>query len=269
MKDRPTTTYEAQIQAIKKLREICTGWAGIETPRKSQVHELTSQRRRSTRVQKLQQPQNAQHPPTVPEHNNPPKPTPQMHIQDQVPALSPRVNLKKETNQEPVGCRTRFQYQTSEQPIARRTQSQLKQALTVTLSQAAHRKFPQKILPLWCTPDMSPDHMAMPALDTDTVITMEYHQLRRHPKYKQIWETSYCNELGHICPGIGTGDNGPKKQRVAGTETFKFISFEDIPQDFSNEVCHTKVVCEVLPHKEDPDITRITIGGNHIIYPGV
>ena len=26
--------------------------------------------------------------------------------------------------------------------------------------------------------------------------------------------------------------------------------------------------CEVLPHKEDPDRTRITIGGNLIIYPG-
>ena len=34
------------------------------------------------------------------------------------------------------------------------------------------------------------------------------------------------------------------------------------------EVCHTKVVCEVLTQKEDPDRTRITIGGNHNIYPG-
>ena len=28
------------------------------------------------------------------------------------------------------------------------------------------------------------------------------------------------------------------------------------------------MVFEVRPHKEDPDRTRITIGGNHIIYPG-
>ena len=59
-KDRPTATYEAQIKAITKLRDICTGWARIYTPRKSQVHELTSQRRRSPRVGKIQQPQKAQ-----------------------------------------------------------------------------------------------------------------------------------------------------------------------------------------------------------------
>ena len=28
------------------------------------------------------------------------------------------------------------------------------------------------------------------------------------------------------------------------------------------------MVCEVWPQKEDSDRTRITIGGNHIIYPG-
>ena len=55
---------------------------------------------------------------------------------------------------------------------------------------------------------------------------------------------------------------------MAGTETFKVIKYKDIPQDRRKEVCHTKVVCEVLPHKEDPDRTRITIGGNRIIYPG-
>ena len=66
IKDSPTVTYEAQIQAITKVRDICTGWAEIDTPRKSQVHELTSQRRLSTRVEKLQQPQKAQQPPRVP-----------------------------------------------------------------------------------------------------------------------------------------------------------------------------------------------------------
>ena len=31
---------------------------------------------------------------------------------------------------------------------------------------------------------------------------------------------------------------------------------------------YTKVVCEVCPQKDDPNRTRITIGGNRIIYPG-
>ena len=35
IQDKSTDTYEAQIQAITKLRDICTGWSGIDTPQKS------------------------------------------------------------------------------------------------------------------------------------------------------------------------------------------------------------------------------------------
>ena len=48
IKDRPTATYEEKIKAITKLRDICTGWAGIDAishptppthpPRKSQAY---------------------------------------------------------------------------------------------------------------------------------------------------------------------------------------------------------------------------------------
>ena len=107
----------------------------------------------------------------------------------------------------------------------------------------------------------------MPVLDPDTGDTMEYRQLRRYPKYIYIWKTSYFNELGRLFQGIVRGDKGPKKQRVAGTETFQFIGYEDIPRYFCMEVCHTKVVCEVCPPKEDPDRKSIMIGGNRIIYP--
>ena len=50
IQDRHIATYEAQIQAITKLRDICTGWAGIDTPSKSRVKEHTIPRRRSPRV---------------------------------------------------------------------------------------------------------------------------------------------------------------------------------------------------------------------------
>ena len=33
---RPSATYEAQIQAITKFRDMCTGWAVIDIPTKSQ-----------------------------------------------------------------------------------------------------------------------------------------------------------------------------------------------------------------------------------------
>ena len=190
------------------------------------------------------------------------------HIRVQIQAPAPRVNPKKGTNQESVGRRTRLQCQTSDQPIAKRTQSKTNQTLTVTPAQAAHRKFPRDLLALWCTQETSLDHMALPVLNPDTGQTMEYRQLRRHPKYKQLWENSYCNELGRLCQSIRKGFQGLKNQRVAGTETFKVRKYQESPQDRRKEVCHTKVVCEVQPHKEDPDRTRIPIGGNHIIYPG-
>ena len=108
----------------------------------------------------------------------------------------------------------------------------------------------------------------MPVLDPDTGNTMEYRQLCRNTKYKELWDKSYCNKLSCLCQGIGKENNGPKKQRIAETETFKVIRYEDILQERRKEVFHTKVVCEVLPHKEYPDITIISIGGNHMMYPG-
>ena len=55
---------------------------------------------------------------------------------------------------------------------------------------------------------------------------------------------------------------------MAGTYTFFIIDFNDIPAHKKKQVCHTKVVCEVKPEKDDPDRTRITIRGNIICFPG-
>ena len=61
---------------------------------------------------------------------------------------------------------------------------------------------------------------------------------------------------------------GPKKQRVAGTETFQAVRYENIPRNRRSQITYSKVVCEVRPQKADPNCTRITIGGSRIIYPG-
>jgi hypothetical protein len=80
-------------------------------------------------------------------------------------------------------------------------------------------------------------------------------------------DTSYANEPGDLCQGIGFGPT-PNSQRVAGTDTFCLIDYNDIPLHKHKEICHTMVVCEVHPEKDDPDRTRITISGNRICYPG-
>jgi len=70
-----------------------------------------------------------------------------------------------------------------------------------------------------------------------------------------------------LCQGIGSGTT-PTAKQVTGTNTFFLIDYSDIPAHKRNEICHTTVVCEVRPEKDDPDRTRITIGGSRICYPG-
>ena len=127
IKDAPTATYDAQIKDITTLCDICTGWAGNDTlanpeppaqpPCKSHVHEPIGRYRCSQRAKQLQQPQRDQQPSRVPENNNPPGQNSRVHVQGQVPAPAPRVNPKKETNQEPVVRRTCSQSQTSDHLI--------------------------------------------------------------------------------------------------------------------------------------------------------
>ena len=60
---------------------------------------------------------------------------------------------------------------------------------------------------------------------------------------------------------------GTKNQKIKGTGTFKVIHFNNIPCDKQKDICHTIVVCEYRPDKDDPNRTRITIEGGHILVP--
>ena len=95
---------------------------------------------------------------------------------------------------------------------------------------------------------------------------MEYHQLRTHPNYSATWNTSYSNEMDHLCQGIGRNAEGTG-QHVKGTDTFFIVYYDDIPSKKCKDITYTSVVCEVRPKKDNPNCTRITIGGNHICYP--
>ena len=110
--------------------------------------------------------------------------------------------------------------------------------------------------------------MACGVFDPESGSTLEYRQLPQNPKFKDIWEASYSNELGCLCQGIEKGPNGPKQQQVAGTDTYRLIRLSDIPQDQWTEICFSRVVCDIRPQKEDQNRTRITIAGNHIVFPG-
>ncbi len=107
---------------------------------------------------------------------------------------------------------------------------------------------------------------ALSLLDPTAGEFLEHCQLCRDPRYKAMWDTSYANELGRLCQGIGSGPRS-NSQWVAGTNTFCLIDYNNIPLYKRKEICHTMVVCNVRPEKDDPDRTRITNGGNRICYP--
>jgi hypothetical protein len=111
------------------------------------------------------------------------------------------------------------------------------------------------------------DPSALSVLNPTTGDFLEHYQLCRDPCYKTTWDTSYANKLGRLCQGIISGPT-PNSQRLAGTNTFCLINYNDIPLHKRKEICHTMVVCKVRPEKDNPDHTCITIGGNRICYPG-
>ena len=107
-----------------------------------------------------------------------------------------------------------------QQPVAHSTRYlPTQQTLRVQPVLAAQRKYRTKLLNLWCTPKPE-EHKKMSVLDNGTVESLEYSQLRRHHKYKKVWNTSYSNELGRLFQGVGSGTSGERKQRVKGTYTF-------------------------------------------------
>jgi hypothetical protein len=50
-----------------------------------------------------------------------------------------------------------------------------------------------------------PGLSALSVLDPATGKFLEHLQLCRDPRYIATWDTSYANELGRLCQGIGTG----------------------------------------------------------------
>ena len=55
---------------------------------------------------------------------------------------------------------------------------------------------------------------------------------------------------------------------MEGINPFRLINFAKIPQYRWHEICHFIAECEVKPHKQDPNHTRITAAGSQICYPG-
>ena len=95
-------------------------------------------------------------------------------------------------------------------------------------------------------------------IDMETGQALKYQQLLRHPKFKDAWNTSTANEFGCLAQGVGG--------QVKGTNTIKFISKSEVPNDRFKDVTYIKFVCSVCTEKSDPNHTRATMGGNLINF---
>ena len=119
---------------------------------------------------------------------------------------------------------------------------------TLSPKTLAGRKLPMQ---LWCD-------MAGAVMDINGDL-LEYRHLIRRPEYKDEWSLQYGNEVGRLAQGM--------PDRVEGTDTIFFIHKKDVPVERRKDTTYVRVVCDVRPHKENPNRVRITAGGDQINYP--
>jgi hypothetical protein len=97
-------------------------------------------------------------------------------------------------------------------------------------------------------------------LDMDTGKLMEMKLLLVNPKYKEVWGKLYTTDLGYLAQGIP----GVSK----GTDTIVFIRRDEVPIDRIKDITYGCMCINYRPEKDDPNQTRLTVGGNRVNYPG-
>ena len=207
-KDTPTSTVDAQLQSIKSPHDTLDQWAG-DTAAPTATTDLPCQTL-STRNHRA--PRVITATPV-----RPPSPRMQCLVQQALPRVQSISTGYIPSNHQKISQRLRFQSapkkldptSAKDQPVAHHTWSHTTQkASRVVPVFAAQRNYPAEIINLWCTP-ISEEHTEMSVLDNKTGELLEYQKLHCHPKYKDVCNTSYSNELRKIFQGVGSGTSGP------------------------------------------------------------
>jgi hypothetical protein len=98
------------------------------------------------------------------------------------------------------------------------------------------------------------ENFACAILDEETGRSLEFRHLIKLDKYRDIWMHSFANELGRLAQGI---------RNIPGTDTIDFIPFSDVPK--GEAVTYGRIVCMFRPQKDEPNRTRLTVGGNLLV----
>jgi hypothetical protein len=96
-------------------------------------------------------------------------------------------------------------------------------------------------------------------LNNDTGELMEMHHLLCNPKYTELWGKLYTKELGRLAQGV-SGTNG--------IDTIVFIRYNKIPLNRRRHITYRKTVATYRQEKDNPNRTRLTVGGNWIVHHG-
>jgi hypothetical protein len=80
--------------------------------------------------------------------------------------------------------------------------------------------------------------------------SLKHQELITKLRYKIKWMQSTANEINRLC----------------NTNTIRFIRRSNIPK--GRKVIYGSFVVDIKDHKEEEERTRLTVGGNHIEYPG-
>jgi hypothetical protein len=91
---------------------------------------------------------------------------------------------------------------------------------------------------------------------------LNYRQLCRHPKHKELWEKLAANEFCQLAQRVG--NRNPKEE---AKYTINFIPKDKVPKDRMRDVTYGSFSCDYKPNKEKKWRTWLTTGGDQINYP--
>jgi hypothetical protein len=92
--------------------------------------------------------------------------------------------------------------------------------------------------------------MANAVMCPDTGKSLKHQELITKLRYKIKWMRSIANEIN----------------RLYNTNIIRFIRRSNTPK--GRKVTHGSFVVDIKDHKEEKERTRLTVGGDHIEYPG-
>ena len=93
---------------------------------------------------------------------------------------------------------------------------------------------------------------------------MEYQDLLKDERYREVWSKAGVKEYGRLFQGYGKNKDGTKENE--GTDTYHWIPRSQVPR--GKKLTYARTVVDIQPEKDDPNRVRITVEGDQLEYFG-